>query len=96
MKYIILPKCVNNIKQFYLNVARKYAHTYSRELMHKNVDEAVDAMYMIEDGLLRRAPLLPEWAGCYMANTNKWYFAYKVFGDVVVVVDACHSQNMNY
>lgn len=96
MKYIILPRCENNIKQFYLNVAKKYAHTYSKELMHKNVDEAVDAMYMIENGLLRRAPLLPEWEGCYMANTNKWYFAYKVFDDVVVVIDACHSQNMNY
>lgn len=33
MKYIILPQCIDNIKRYYLNVAKKYAHTYSLELM---------------------------------------------------------------
>lgn len=96
MRYIILPQCVDNIKRFYLNVAKKYANTYSKELMHKNVDEAIDSIYLIENGLIRRSPLLTEWEGCYMANTKKWYFAYKVFDDVIVVVDARHSQNMSF
>lgn len=94
MKLLILPQCTNNIKTFYLNDAKKYAHTYSSDLMHKNIDEAIDAMYQIENGLLRREPPIKRWKGCFMANTKTWYFAYKVFDDVVVVVDACHSQNM--
>lgn len=56
MKYIILPQCVENIKCFYHNVAKKYSSTYSLELMHKNIDEAIDSMYLIEDELLRRTP----------------------------------------
>lgn len=94
MKHLILPQCTNNIKRFYRNVAKKYAHTYSREQMHKNIDEAIDTMYQIENGLLRRKPTIERWEGCFMANTKTWYFAYKVFDDVIVVVDACHAQNM--
>lgn len=94
MKYLILPQCVNNIKRFYHNVARKYVHTYSSELMHQNIDDAIDSMYLIENGLSRRQPTLSRWQGCYMANTSKWYFAYQIFDDTIVVIDACHSQNM--
>lgn len=94
MKYIILPQCIRNIKSFYHNVARKYSSSYSTELMHKNIDEAVDSMYLIENGLMRRIPTKNSWDGCFMANTKKWYFAYKLFDDTVVVIDACHAQNM--
>ncbi len=30
-----------------------------------------------------------------MANTDKWYYAYKIDGDTIIVVDACHAQNMH-
>lgn len=82
------------IASFYRNVARKYKHTYSEELMHKNIDEAIDSMFQIEKTLLRRKPILERWSDCWMANTDKWYFAYKIEGDEIVVVDACHAQNM--
>lgn len=94
MKYIVLPQCIDNIKRYYLNVAKKYAHTYSLELMHKNVDEAIDAIYKIENGLIRRKPILKRWEGCYMAKAQNWYYAYKIFEDTIVVIDACHSNNM--
>ena len=94
MNYVILPQCIEAIERFYHNVAKKYAHTYSAELMHQNIDEAFDSMYMIENGLLRRNPTVSKWKGYYMANTKKWYFAYKVFDETVVVIDACHAQNM--
>ena len=94
MKYLILPQCTANIKKFYLNVAQKYAHTYSSEMMHKNVDEAIDSMYQIENGLSRRYPIIDKWDGCYMANTRKRYLAYTIFDDTIVVIDACHAQNM--
>lgn len=94
MKYVVMPNCLRSIKAFYHNVARKYVHTYSSELMHKNIDETIDSMYKIENGLLRREPLLTKWKGCYMANTKKWYFAYVVYNDTVFIVDAVHAQNM--
>ena len=63
--------------------------------MHQNIDEAIDAMYQIEQTLLRREPTLERWKGYYMTNTDKWYFAYTIEGDTITIVDACHAQNMH-
>lgn len=101
MRYKIEIQCFNKITQFYNNVARKYCHTYSYELMCKNIDDAIDGMYKIENGLMRRTPTLERWKidDHYMSNTKKWYYLYKIEHvgeeDVVTVVDVCHSQNMH-
>ena len=95
MTYRISKRCFRKIKSFYHNVAKKYKHTYSEELMHKNIDEAIDSMYQIEHTLLRRQPTLSDWFGLYMANTDKWYFAYTIEDDVITIVDAIHAQNMH-
>jgi hypothetical protein len=63
--------------------------------MHKNADDAFDSIMQIERSLLRREPTLKRWAGYYMANTDKWYFAYTIEDDTITVVDACHAQNMH-
>ena len=63
--------------------------------MHKNADDAFDSIYQIEKSLLRRVPIIPRWKGYNMANTDKWYFAYRIDGDTITVVDACHAQNMH-
>ena len=76
-------------------MALKYRHTYSEELMIQNIDEASDSIYQIENGLLRREPTLERWKGCHMANTDKWYFAYTIEGNTIIIVDACHAQNMH-
>ena len=60
-----------------------------------NIDDAVDAFYRIENGLLRRPPILKRWVGYHMANTDKWYYAYTIDGDTITVRDACHAQNMH-
>ncbi len=31
----------------------------------------------------------------YMAHAGKWYFAYTIEGEKIVVHDACHAQNMH-
>ncbi|MBR1547402.1 MAG: hypothetical protein IJ637_01580 [Prevotella sp.] len=95
MKYIIKKRCAQKIVSFYRNVSKKYKHTYYEELMHKNTDDAYDAMLQIERTFPRRLPTLKRWAGYHMANTDKWYFAYTIEGDVITVVDACHAQNMH-
>lgn len=95
MKYVIRKRCLAKINAFYRNVSQKYKHTYSEELMHKNADEAINAMYQIERTLLRREPTIDRWNNYYMANTDKWYFAYQFDGETVTIVDACHSQNMH-
>ena len=94
-RYKIRPLARRKISSFYYNVAKKYRHTYSKELMHKNIDDAVDAMFQIERSLLRREATLSRWTGYYMANTDKWYFAYTIDGDTITIVDACHAQNMH-
>lgn len=97
MKYVIRKRCAQRITTFYRNVSKKYKHTYSLELMEKNVIDAYDAMFRIENSLLRREPVLSRWKekGYHMANTEKWYYAYTIDGDTVTVVDACHAQNMH-
>ena len=93
-KYRAHPRCYRKIYSFYHNVAKKYKHTYSEELMHKNVDDAIDAIYKIEQTLLRREPTISRWKDYHMANTDKWYFAYTIEDDTITIVDACHAQNM--
>ncbi|MBP5376409.1 MAG: hypothetical protein J6Y41_00395 [Bacteroidaceae bacterium] len=97
MRYIIKRRCLDNILQFYVNVSKKYKHTYSKELMQANVTEAYDAMFLIENKLLRRIPTLNRWKneGWYMASSGKWMYAYTVEDDVVTIQDACHKQNMH-
>jgi len=94
LKHVIKKRCVQNITSFYRNVSKKYKHTYSLELMEKNVNEAYDAIFQIERTLLRREPTLERWKGYMMANTDKWYYAYTFDGETVTVVDACHAQNI--
>ena len=67
MRYILKKQCLLKIATFYQNVAKKYKHTYSRELMHKNIDDAIDSAYEIEKKLLRRKPTIKRWAGYHMA-----------------------------
>ena len=94
MKHIIRKRCAQKITTFYRNVSKKYKHTYSQELMEKNVHDAYDSMFQIERTLLRREPTISQWEGYHMANTDKWYFAYTIDGDTIIVVDARHAQNM--
>lgn len=95
MKYLVSPLVIKKIQTFYENVSQKYKHTYDYSLMHKNTDDTIDSIYKIEDKLPRRVPTLDRWQGFHMANTKKWYFAYKIDGDTIYVEDACHAQNMH-
>lgn len=97
MKYIIRRQCHEKIEQFYRNVLKKYRHTYSIELMQRNVLDATNGMRLIEKTLLRRKPTLTRWQqqGYHMANTGKWYYAYTIDGDTITIQDACHAQNMH-
>ena len=95
MKYIIKPRASRMIFSFYQNVAKKYLHTYDKDDLKRNVYDALQSIYEIERTLLRRKPTIARWAGYYMANTDKWYFAYTVDGDTITIVDACHAQNMH-
>ncbi len=96
-KYAISPVVHQRIDSFYTNVAKKYCHTYSYELMIQNMANAYNAIYGIENGLMRRKPLLPQWKNYYMATSKdgRWNFAYRIKGNTIYVEDACHSQNIH-
>ena len=95
MNYIIKPRASRKIFTFYQNVAKKYRHTYDKDDMKRNAHDAIFSMYEIECTLLRREATLKRWKGYYMANTDKWYYAYTIDGDTITVRDACHAQNMH-
>ena len=94
-KYRYSNQALRNIRTFYRNVALKYHHTYSFEDMERNIRDAIFYIYAIERTLPRRQPTISRWAGYYMTNTDKWYYAYTIDGDIITVVDACHAQNMH-
>lgn len=94
MRYLISNHVKSKIVSFYHNVAKKYKHTYSEELMHKNIDEAYNSIYNIENGLPRRRPTMQQWSNLFMAAAKQWYFAYRIEGDTIYVEDTCHAQNM--
>ncbi len=93
--YVVKPRAQQKIRLFYRNVARKYKHTYDYADFMANVRDAVFSIYQIERTLLRRNPILPRWEGYYMANTDKWFFAYTIEDNTITVVDACHAQNIH-
>ena len=97
MRYKTEKRCAINIVHFYQNVLRKYKHTYSVSLMHKNIDDAINAMFQIEKILPRRKPTISRWQkpGWHMTNTDKWYYAYTIDGNTITIQDACHAQNMH-
>ena len=97
MRYIVKRRCYLKVEEFYRNVSRKYRHTYSKQLMQKNILDATKAIYLIEKSLPRRKPILTRWLeqGYHMANTDKWYYAYTIDGDTITIQDACHAQNMH-
>ena len=97
MNYVIQKQVGDNINSFYHNVAKKYKHTYSIELMLKNLDAVYNSIYQIENGLIRRKPTISRWDGMYMATSadRRWNFAYRIDGDTIYVEDACHAQNMH-
>ena len=94
-KCIIKPRVSRKIFTFYSNVAKKYRHTYDKEDLKRDVQNAVFSIYKIERSLLRREPTLARWVNYHMTNTDKWYFAYICDGNTVTIVDACHALNMH-
>ena len=96
MRYLISNIVLNKIRNFYVNVSKKYRHTYSKESLHSDINNAQSSIYRIENGLLRREPTINRWKGKgFMANTKKWYFLYHIDGNTIYVDDACHAQNMH-
>lgn len=97
MRYVIKRRCHDKIEKFYRNVLKKYRHTYSIQLLQRNVLDATNAMLLIEKSLLRRKPTITRWQkqGWHMANTEKWYYAYTIDGDTITIQDAYHAQNMH-
>ena len=95
VKYKISKQVQTSIYTFYTNVAKKYCNTYSLDLMAKNISNAYSSIYNIENGLMRRKPIIKQWNGYFMANTDKWYFAYKIVENTIYIEDARHSQNMS-
>ena len=95
MRYVLKKRCLQKVARFYHNVSKKYKHTYSEELLHHNIDNAINSVFQIEHTILRREPTIKRWEGYYMAHAGKWYFAYTIEGEKIVVHDACHAQNMH-
>lgn len=99
MQIQICYNAIFSIESFYENVAIKYKHTYDYSLMRKNIDEIIECMYKIENGLPRLTPTIRRWRGRgFMARSKgskQWFFLYTIEGDTIYVIDACHAQNMH-
>ena len=97
MVRIVNPTVYNEINDFYLNMHRKFRHSWGIDEIHNLIDNAVDSIYEIENGLQRREPTISRWKGLFMATSRdrKWNFAYRIEEETIYVEDACHAQNMH-
>lgn len=93
--YEITPRAIQKVRSFYRNVSKKYRHTYSYEDLYRNINKAVDDMYLIEQALVRRKPTIGRWRDYHMAHFGPWYYAYTIKDDTITIQDACHEQNMH-
>jgi len=94
MQYVYKPRALKKIWDFYRNVAKKYKNAYDYDDMERNIRSAVFDGTLIEQSLHRRKPTLSRWQGWHMATNGRWYYAYTIEGDTIVIQDACHAQNM--
>jgi len=94
-RFIVKPMAARRIWSFYRNVAKKYSNTYAEEDIARDVKRTVRSIRLIESRLLRRTPTVSRWKSKYMAHSGCWYYAYIIDGDTIIVVDACHAQNMH-
>lgn len=93
-KYEVSTRASRKIWTFYRNVAKKYRHTFDTEDLIRNVQRAIRNMEQIEQTLLRRKPTLSRWKGFHMAHAGKWYYAYSINDDTIIIEDACYEKNM--
>ena len=94
--YVIKPLAIVKVRAFYRNVYRKYPNTYSYYDMLRYINKTVDAIYCIEQSVLRWKPTIARWQKWqYMAQADNWYYAYTIDGDTITIHDACHAQNMH-
>ena len=96
-RYEVRPSASRSVWRFYRNVAWKYRHTFDTEDLVRNAQKAIRNMGRIEQSLLRRRPTLRRWQehGWHMAKAGKWFYAYSVTDETVIIEDACHQQNMH-
>lgn len=94
-RYHIKPLAVQKVRSFYRNVLINYPNTYSYSDMLRYINNTVDAIYGIEQSLLRRRPTMKRWQNWHMAHAGNWYYAYSIDGDTITIHDACHQQNMH-
>lgn len=87
-------KVYNEISKFYDNVGLKYLHTYSFKEIDKLIKEHIKSISNINHTKLISNPILEKWKGYGRVVIGKWNFALDIKDNKVIVVDACHQQNM--
>ena len=91
----IQPKVLEAIDSFYYNMWQKYKHSWGEEEIVKLISDTYDEAYKIKEITIHRNATKNEWQNLFMANIDKWNFAYKIENNTIYVEDACHSQNMH-
>lgn len=83
------------IFKFYNNVGKKFINAYSREDINKLIEKKFLPITKLDKTRLISDPGLNKWKGYGRVVIGKWHFAIDIKDNKVVVVDACHQQNMH-
>lgn len=91
----VLNRVYYKITSFYYNVQKKYPISYSDEDVSRYIQKTYDSIFQIKPSG-RRKPIIKRWEGYYMYRVKNWYFAFYIAKNgQIVVVDACHRNNMH-
>jgi len=88
-------KVYDEISKFYYNVSLKYLHTYGYEEIDKLIKNNINKIRSINANSLLCEPLLDKWENYSRVVVDKWNFAIDIKDNKVIIVDACHAQNMH-
>lgn len=90
----IEDKTYTEIFKFYQNVSKKYTNIYSRDEINKLIKNSFSPITQLKNSKLITDPLLDKWKGLGRIVIGKWNFAIDIKDNKIIVVDACHQQNM--
>lgn len=94
IKLKVKQKVLKEISRFYENVGLKYNNIYGREEIRKLILENLKKPNQINHSKFLTDPVLEKWKGYGRVLIGKWNFAIDIKDNKVIIVDACHQQNM--
>ena len=91
---IIDNLAICKIMDFYKNTGLKFSDTNTGDVIEKYINDTINSIATINHNSLLQQPYLNSWQEYKRITLGKWNFAVEVKDNTIIIVDACHRQNL--